>query len=107
MPASGMSNNNISIPFKSSLVGAKFLLYKLMICKLVIGSTASLIINPSAPFVLMPCSGENNSTILNPASIKAFLLDMPLIVVAASLVKKAILLVFHFGFKASKLSIPN
>jgi hypothetical protein len=55
----------------------------------------------------MPCSGENKSTILNPAFKRAVLESMPVFVVAASLVTRPMRFVFHAGFWRIISSTPK
>ena len=73
----------------------------------VTSSIPSNIFAPSAPDAVIPCSGENSFTILNPASINAFLLKTPVFVFAASLVNSPMRLVFQLGALVIMISIPN
>jgi hypothetical protein len=60
--------------------------YKLTTGKPVIVSILFCCASPSGAVAVMPCSGENKSTILNPAFKRAVLESIPVFVVAALLV---------------------
>ena len=72
--------------------------YKLTTGKPVIGSMLFCCASPSGAVAVMPCSGENKQTILNPACKSAVRDSAPLFVVAALLVTSPIRFVFHEGF---------
>ena len=95
---SGISNNTMSIFSRSCGVGMQLEPYKLTTGKPVIVSILFCCASPSGAVAVMPCSGENKSTILNPAFIRAVLESIPVFVVAALLVTSPSCFVFHVGF---------